>query len=53
MIPIFEPFITDLEKKYTSKALESGWISSQGKYITEFEKRFAHRIGKKYGRERS
>ena len=49
MIPIFEPFITDLEKKYTSKALESGWISSQGKYITEFEKRFAHRIGKKYG----
>ena len=47
MIPIFEPYITDIEKKYVSKALESGWISSQGEFVNKFENEFAKFCGKK------
>jgi perosamine synthetase len=48
MIPIFKPWITDLEKKYVQDAMESGWISSIGPYIERFESLFATRIGVKY-----
>ena len=37
MIPIFEPNLTDLEKKYLFQAYDEGWISSQGRFINEFE----------------
>ncbi len=49
MIPIFEPEITAKEKEYVANAVSSGWISSQGEYINEFEKQFAHQFGKKFG----
>ena len=41
MIPIFEPYITGNEKKYLNDCIDSTWISSQGKYILEFEKALA------------
>lgn len=40
--------VTDLEKKYVMDALESGRLS-QGKYVADFEKKFASMHGKKYG----
>ena len=49
MIPIFEPEITELERKYVTNAVKSGWISSQGEYIHQFEKQFASRFKKRYG----
>ena len=48
MIPVNEPKIGDLEFKYVMDALNSGWISSGGKYIDRFEKQFSNLIGKKY-----
>ncbi len=48
MIPVNEPKIGDLEFEYVMDALNSGWISSGGKYIDRFEKQFANFIGKKY-----
>ena len=47
MIPVNEPKIGDLEFKYVMDALNSGWISSGGKYIDRFEKQFSNLIGKK------
>ena len=38
---------TDL--KYVTEAVSTGWISSSGKYVTEFEKQFAEYCGCKYG----
>ena len=32
MIKVYEPYITEKSKKYAIEAIESGWISSQGKY---------------------
>lgn len=42
MIPIFEPYFSGNEKKYLNDCLDTTWISSQGKYITEFENAIAN-----------
>lgn len=39
--PISQPSITEVELKYVASAVKSGWISSIGEYIGEFERRFA------------
>ena len=33
MIPVYKPFLTKKSLEYAHKALNSGWISSHGKYI--------------------
>ena len=49
MIPIFEPYLHGNEKKYLIDCIDSTWISSQGKYITEFEKLLANYHGLDFG----
>ena len=49
VIPVCEPFIGEKELEYVTDCLKSNWISSKGKYIDEFEKRFANYCGCKYG----
>jgi perosamine synthetase len=46
--PLFEPQIGSEEKKYVLDCIESNWISSKGKYIEKFEKRFSNFIKSKY-----
>ncbi len=48
IIPISQPSITDLELFYITDAVKSGWVSSQGKYIDEFEQLFADYCGTRY-----
>ena len=47
-IPVCEPYLNGNELKYVTDALETGWISSAGKYVNEFEKQFAAYCGCKY-----
>ena len=47
-IPIYEPELTDADKKLMQAAIESGWISSLGPYIKEFEDRFSNYTGLPY-----
>ena len=47
-IPVCEPLLAGREKEYVMEALESGWISSSGKYIPAFENAFAEYIGVKH-----
>jgi perosamine synthetase len=47
-VPVYEPSITDRELAYVTDAVKSGWISSIGEYIIEFERKFAGFIGVKY-----
>ncbi len=49
MIPVNEPLIGEKESIYVNECLKTGWISSGGKFITEFEEKFAAYINKKYG----
>ena len=44
-VPVNAPLITDSAKRYVVEALESGWISSAGPFVEEFERRFAREIG--------
>ncbi len=47
-IPISKPLIGAREKELVLDALDSGWVSSIGKYIDEFEANFARYSGTEY-----
>jgi perosamine synthetase len=49
IIPVCEPYLAGNELKYVTDAITTGWISSAGKYISEFENSFAEYCGCKYG----
>lgn len=48
-IPVNEPLLDGNEKKYLLECIETGWISSEGPFIKEFEQKFATRMGRKHG----
>lgn len=48
MIPVNTPIITKESEEYVLDCIKTGWISSQGSYVTRFEKEFANYIGVKY-----
>lgn len=48
-IPVCEPTLLGNELKYVTDAVSTGWISSAGKYVSEFEKLFADYSDCKYG----
>jgi len=39
--PVYRPSIKGNELKYVTDCIESTWISSRGKYVDDFEKKFA------------
>lgn len=49
MIPVAKPSLGEEELKNVIEAVKDGWISSKGKFIEEFEKKFAEYCGVKYG----
>ena len=48
-IPVNEPMLNGNEKNYLNNCIDSGWISSEGPFVKEFEKKFSKRLGRKYG----
>lgn len=48
-IPVNEPLLNGNEKKYLNQCIDTGWISSEGPFIKQFEEQFAARVGRKYG----
>lgn len=49
MIPVNEPLLNGNEKKYLCECIDTGWISSEGSFVKEFEKKMAEVVGRKYG----
>lgn len=49
IIPVCEPTLGGNEMKYVQQAIETNWISSAGKFISDFEAQFADYCGAKYG----
>ena len=47
-IPVNTPLLDGNEKKYLIECIDSGWISSEGPFVAEFEKKFAERVGRKH-----
>jgi len=49
MIPVNEPLLNGNEKKYLNECIETGWISSEGPFVSLFEEKMAAAVGRKYG----
>ncbi len=48
-IPVNTPSLTGNEEQYLADCIRTGWISSEGPAIREFEQKFAARIGRRFG----
>ena len=49
MIAVNEPLLGERELEYVTECLRTGWISSAGRFIEEFEEKWAAYCGMKYG----
>jgi perosamine synthetase len=49
MIPVNEPLLGERELEYVTECVRTGWISSAGHFIEEFEEKWAAYCGMKYG----
>jgi len=49
MIPISRPYFSNAEKENLNKCIDTGWVSSAGEFIPEFEKINAEYYNRKYG----
>lgn len=49
MIPVNQPLLNGREKELLAECIDSGWISSDGPFVSEFERKFADYIGCKNG----
>ena len=49
MIPVNAPVLDGKEKEYLIRCIDTGWISSEGPFVKQFEEQFAARVGRKYG----
>ena len=48
-IPVNMPLLDGNEEKYLVECIRSGWISSEGPFVRQFEEQFAGRVGRAYG----
>ena len=48
-IPVNIPLINNADALYVSKSIKSGWISSEGPSVKEFEKKIAKFLDRKFG----
>jgi len=48
-LPVCEPFLNGNENKYVIDAIGTGWISSSGKYVSQFEQKFSDYCNVDYG----
>jgi len=49
MIPVNTPLLSGNELKYVTECVETGWISSEGPFVTRFENEFAHYVNRNHG----
>jgi len=49
MIPVNEPLLDGRELEYITECVRTGWVSSAGHFIEEFEKGWATYCGRRYG----
>jgi perosamine synthetase len=49
MIPVNEPLLGERELEYVTECVRTAWISSAGRFIGEFEEKWAAYCGMKYG----
>lgn len=48
-IQVNQPDLSGNEKKYLLECIDSGWISSEGRFVKAFEEQFSQKVGRKFG----
>jgi perosamine synthetase len=48
-IPVNEPLLNGNEEKYLVECIRTGWISSEGPFVSKFEEQFSARMGRRHG----
>lgn len=48
-IPVNEPLLNGNEKKYLDECIDTGWISSEGPFVTRLEEGMSRLTGRKHG----
>jgi len=48
-IPVNTPLFSGNELKYVTQCIETGWVSSEGPFVSEFEEKFAKYVDRQYG----
>ncbi len=48
-IPVNEPLLDGNEKKYLCECIDTGWISSEGPFVKEFEQKMSATVDRAYG----
>ena len=48
-IPVNEPLLNGNERKYLLECIDTGWISSEGPFVRQFEELFARRVERQHG----
>jgi perosamine synthetase len=48
-VPVNQVLLDGNEKKYLNQCIDSGWISSEGPFVHQFEEQFAAQVGRKHG----
>lgn len=48
-IPVNEPVVGEREKELVMECLNTGWISSEGPFVSQFEEAFSRRVGRQHG----
>jgi perosamine synthetase len=49
VIPVNEPLLDGREKELLLQCIESGWISSEGPFVSQFEEGFSRKVSRKHG----
>lgn len=47
-IPVNTPLVGERERELLKACIDTGWISSDGPFVREFEDRFAERVGRRH-----
>lgn len=48
-IPVNEPLLNGNEEKYLVECIRTGWISSEGPFVSKFEEQFSARMERRFG----
>lgn len=48
-IPVNEPLLNGNEKKYLCECIDTGWISSEGPFVKQFEEKMSALVNRRYG----
>lgn len=48
-VPVNRPILNGNESAYLMECISTGWISSEGPFVTRFESEFAAKVGRKFG----